>query len=192
MIVLLATSGVTPAQEDAMDSLGEWMHPDRIDNLEHVRRLNEFGVYGAGMDGGMGMNGGMGMDGGMGMEMGMQHEPSLIQQIDKMRQEARREIETIRNKLADPKNDRPKLEERLKDALKDYFVLDMRYRVMELDEIKEKLADTEAKLLKRLEAKDEAVDLQLQVMLREAEGLGFFPKDKTSSGLDSGSFDRSR
>lgn len=72
--------------------------------------------------------------------------------------------------------DRGKTEKQLKEALKDYFILDMQHRVRELDEIKAKIAQTEANLQKRLESQAESVDLQLKLMLREADGHAFFHK----------------
>lgn len=97
----------------------------------------------------------------------------------------RKEIERLREELRDPKADRAWVEEQLASHLASYFITDLKCRVMELDEIKAKLEQTEAKLQKRLSAKVETVDLQLQIMLREAEGLGFFPKDDATSPLNS-------
>lgn len=187
--VLLASCGDVFAQViTEKDHPAAWMEPGRIQNLEHVRKLNEFGPFGVGygisgveMDVELSNMGGLSI---MGME-GPMHDPPLIQQLEEMRQQSRMKIDQIRKKLRDPKTDRSSHEERLKSALQDYFVVDMRCRVMELDEIKAKLAQTEAKLLKRLEAKDDAIDLQLQIMIREADGLGFFPKDDATSPLNS-------
>jgi hypothetical protein len=58
----------------------------------------------------------------------------------------------------------------------------MQYRVRELDDIKAKVSETEANLQKRLDSKDEAIDLQVNVMLQEADGFGFFPGDNKFSG----------
>lgn len=50
----------------------------------------------------------------------------------------------------------------------------MQLRVKELDDIKARVEQMEAKLQQRLDTREEAVDLQLKLFLRDAEGLGFF------------------
>ena len=50
----------------------------------------------------------------------------------------------------------------------------MRDRVRELDAIKAKVAETEAKLQRRLDSQQESIDLQLKLFLQEADGIGFF------------------
>lgn len=70
--------------------------------------------------------------------------------------------------------DREKGEKQLREALQDYFVADMQYRVRELDDIKAKIKETEANLQKRLDAKEESIDLQVKLMLQEADGLSVF------------------
>ena len=69
--------------------------------------------------------------------------------------------------------DRKTIAPQLQSALAEYFIADMRHRVHELDAIKAKVAETEAKLMERLRAQEAVVDLQLEVMLSEANGLGF-------------------
>ena len=56
-----------------------------------------------------------------------------------------------------------------------------RHRVRELDEIKAKVAETEALLQKRLDTQQESVELQLKIMLREADGFGFFHNEDARS-----------
>ena len=90
-------------------------------------------------------------------------------------------IRSLQQKLALPSEDRSVLESQLKSALAEYFIADMRHRVHELDEIKAKVKETEAKLQKRLASQQEAVDLQLKIMLHEADGLGFFHKNDRKS-----------
>ncbi|MCA9174321.1 MAG: hypothetical protein KDB14_07535 [Planctomycetales bacterium] len=97
------------------------------------------------------------------------------------RNAAMQRIRQLQVRLALPDADRAKIEGELKAALSDYFVADMRHRVRELDDIKAKLIETEAKLQKRLDNHQQAVDLQLEIMLREAAGLGFFNPDDAAA-----------
>ncbi|MCA9193386.1 MAG: hypothetical protein KDB03_16555 [Planctomycetales bacterium] len=90
------------------------------------------------------------------------------------RRAAAEKIRVVKQKLTSPNENRVKVEAELKAALNEYFIGDMRHRVRELDELKEKLVFTEARLQERLAQRAEAVDLQLKVMLREADGEGFF------------------
>lgn len=86
-------------------------------------------------------------------------------------------IEEAKAKLASGE-DSSVIQQQLREALAQYFIADMRHRVRELDDIKAKIAESEAKLQKRLESQQESVDLQLKIMLREANGQGFFrPED---------------
>ena len=62
----------------------------------------------------------------------------------------------------------------LREALGEYFDRDMESRQKELGEIKKGLADMSDCLKRRDRAKNEIVDLQLQMIVNEAEGLGFF------------------
>ena len=59
-------------------------------------------------------------------------------------------------------------------ALMIYFIADMRFRMGELHFIEVRLKTLEAQLERRMRMKDEIIDLQKQVLLNEAEGLGFF------------------
>ena len=102
--------------------------------------------------------------------MGPQAEPSPRQIALKRIEEAKAKLKT--------KEDRAKVEPLLKAALEEYFMADMIYRVRELDEIKAKVVESEAKLQKRLASQQESVELQLKIMLREAEGQGFFSEER--------------
>jgi hypothetical protein len=93
------------------------------------------------------------------------------------RQQVLKKINELRSKLTLPEEDRQEVAKQLKTALIEYFIADMQHRVRELDEIKAKVAEMEAKLDKRLRSQQEAVDLQLSIFLREADGLGFFSDD---------------
>lgn len=96
-------------------------------------------------------------------------------------------IRDLQRRLSSPDADHAELKPQLKAALAEYFIADMRHRVHELDEIKAKVAETEAKLQKRLESQQDAVDLQFKIMLREAEGFGFFHKEDARSWARFGS-----
>ena len=97
------------------------------------------------------------------------------------RQVALKKIEEAKAKLA-ADEDRSVVEPLLKAALAEYFIADLRHRVRELDDIKAKIAESEAKLQKRLDSQEESVDLQLKIMLREADGHGFFRREDVQSG----------
>jgi len=50
---------------------------------------------------------------------------------------------------------------------------DIEHRQAELDKIKQRVAEMEAHLEKRAAAKDEIIDLRVQVLVNQAEGLGW-------------------
>jgi len=116
-----------------------------------------------------GMRGGRGgrMDGMAGMMGGMGAAPSakqlLLQHINKLRQS-----------LGAPNQDRERLELVLREALAEYFVLDMQERVREFDKVKARVEQMEAKLQARLDQRHELVELQIKQMLYKADGLDFF------------------
>ncbi len=174
-IVLLATFGALAAQEGSeKEPPPAWRNPDKSKSLDDLRKLNELVGF---------------FEMGMGMGRDEQRPPKPPIQVLKEEQKTRRmKIDQLGEELRDPKADRAWVEEQLASDLASYFITDLKCRVMELDEIKAKLAQTEAKLQKRLSAKVETVDLQLQIMLREADGLGFFSSpdgaDAPSAGED--------
>ena len=104
------------------------------------------------------------------------------------RQTALQKIGDLKNQLNAPKANRAKIEPQLRAALSEYFIDDIRRRVRELDDIKAKLAETEAKIQKRLASRDEAVELQFKLMLREADGLGFFRNGDADALSPAGEF----
>lgn len=153
-----------------------------LKTLDHVRQLklpsspeakmvDLMGAYG----GGYGAEYGSGaMDDSMGGYGGAPPDP---------RQQALNKINDLRRKLkAASEEDRPKIAEQLRGALSEYFLVDMQLRVKELDEIKARVDKMEAKLQQRLDTREEAVDLQLKLFLRDAEGLGFFRSADNSVG----------
>ncbi len=102
---------------------------------------------------------------------------------------ALKKIEEMKSKLK-ASEDRSEVEPLLRAALAEYFMADMRHRVRELDEIKAKVAESEARLQKRLDSQQESVDLQLKIMLREADGAGFF-RAEDASGISEAAVPRS-
>lgn len=178
LIVLLTTFGALAAQEDSdKEPAPAWRNPDKSRTLDDLRKLNELVTNSTGLGG---------ED--MGYESMRDDQGAPVPRIQVLMEERKRyrkEIERLREELRDPKADRAWVEEQLASNLASYFITDLKCRVMELDEIKDKLAQTEAKLQMRLSAKVETVDLQLQIMLREAEGLGFFTKDDETNPLKS-------
>lgn len=74
---------------------------------------------------------------------------------------------------AENDNGRTEAAAKIKQVLEIYFQTDMETRQQELKQIAERLKKLEAQLARRTEKKQEIVDLQLKVVLNEAEGLGF-------------------
>lgn len=107
-----------------------------------------------------------------GMEMGMMGMESMSPPDP--RQKAIRKLRAIRGTLARGLGDRKELEADLKKTLHEYFLADMQHRVRELDEIKKRVTNMEGKLKRRLNSRDEVVDLQFRLLVHEADGLGFF------------------
>ena len=64
--------------------------------------------------------------------------------------------------------------EKLTGLLEEYFEHDMQRREQELQEVETRLQKLRSQLQRRREMKDEIVDLQIKVVVNEAEGLGFF------------------
>lgn len=145
--------------------------PESITTLDAIRNLGTSVDLDISFSGGYGGES-RGMIGGAeyGGSMGGGPPNPLKTAADKIRE--------LKKQLASPKTDRTMAEAEIKSALNDYFIADMRQRVRELDELKETLAFTEKRLQERLAQRAEAVDLQLKIMLREADGGGFFrPED---------------
>ncbi|MDX1964166.1 MAG: hypothetical protein SFX18_13515 [Pirellulales bacterium] len=102
------------------------------------------------------------------------HYIKSLQQPPDQRGALMQKIQELKGQLHSPEIKREQVEQDLRKALEQYFVADMQYRVRELDEVKKKVQELEAKLEKRLQSSQEAVDLQYKVILREADGMGFF------------------
>lgn len=95
-------------------------------------------------------------------------------------------VNKARQKVQSAKSeeDRTKAATELRNTLNEYFDKDLKAREQELDTINEGLKKMQAGLKKRADAKDDIVDLQLQIIVNEAEGLGFFRKSASSSSHD--------
>jgi len=185
MSVLIGINSETQAQNDVVVSgvKTSETQPLSIKTLDDVRKLKTdrdgisfvasagmpgvSGGYSGGGGGSAGMSNGEGFFGGDGPIPG-----SKNWWIDRNRD--------LQLALSKPGEDRTKTEQVLRLALTEYFIRDMQVRVKELDEIKAKVAETEAKLQKRLDIQKEAIDLQMQIMIREADGLGFFATASTA------------
>jgi hypothetical protein len=90
--------------------------------------------------------------------------------------DAMREIREAAAAVNDAEDERSKrqAQEKLEDLLDRYFDEDMRRRERELAEIEERVKKLDALLERRRERRREIVDLQVKVLLSEAEGMGFF------------------
>jgi hypothetical protein len=64
--------------------------------------------------------------------------------------------------------------EALKSGLEDYFDRDMEFRAKELERVRTGLMKMAGQLEKRANAKSGIIALQLQMIINEADGLGFF------------------
>lgn len=85
-------------------------------------------------------------------------------------------VNETRRKLRVAKSEKDESEatSELREALGNYFDRDLEVRRKELEDVKKGLQNMSDRLKKRADAKDEIVDLQVQLMVNEAEGLGFF------------------
>ncbi|QDU00247.1 hypothetical protein [Gimesia aquarii] len=98
-------------------------------------------------------------------------------------------VNTMLQKLRSEKSDegRTKATSELRKALSNYFDLDLKARQKEIDKINAGLKKMQTGLQKRADAKDNIVDLQLQIIVNEAKGLGFFRSSALNSaqhGID--------
>lgn len=180
-------SDETVPAEDAAESLQKLATLDDVRAMptwESFNRSNELASGGSGQPSDSGRSGGAGlggMSGGAG-EMGMgSASPQNARQIAMIK------INELRGKLTSPDEDRAEVEKQLRSALSEYFIADLQHRVKELDAVKARVQEMEARLQKRLDLKQEAVDLQLKRMQHEADGLEFVvPNDPGGSGAFGG------
>jgi len=94
-------------------------------------------------------------------------------------------INAARQKLhaADNADDERVALEELKAALGAYFDSDMEFRRNEVAEIQKQLKQMEGRLNQRTNAKDAIVELHRQMILNEANGLGFFRSSATGDSF---------
>jgi hypothetical protein len=90
--------------------------------------------------------------------------------------DSRDAIRQIAEKLRDADSDEEKdnAQAELRRLLTDYFEKDMQRRKTELDEMEKRLARLRDQLSRRHTKMDEIVDLQIKVLINEADGMGFF------------------
>jgi hypothetical protein len=86
------------------------------------------------------------------------------------------EIQSAAKELHDAKEEeaRAKAEKKLSGLLNKYFEEDMKRREEELKKVEARVKNLRALLQKRREKQEEILDLQMKVLLNEADGLGFF------------------
>lgn len=146
---------------------------EKTSTLDDVRAIPVPAASNGDMSDGMGWGSRMGGEG-MGMGMGDPLPPDA-------RQLAMRQVNELRSQLASPKADRADVENKLRAALSEYFMADLQHRVRELDAVKAKVQQMETRLQKRLDLKNEAIDLQLKRMQHEADGLEFVVPNEPGS-----------
>lgn len=98
---------------------------------------------------------------------------------------------TRKLRQADDDATRAELTDELEAKLNEYFDHDMQRREAELAKIEQRLAKLRSQLDRRRENRQEIVDLQMKVILNDAEGLGFFSTSPGGFGNDpfGGGFD---
>jgi hypothetical protein len=69
---------------------------------------------------------------------------------------------------------RSEAKEKLAKLLDEYFESDMERRERELSEVEERVNKLRSTLERRRQKKEDIIDLQIEVLLNEADGLGFF------------------
>jgi hypothetical protein len=89
--------------------------------------------------------------------------------------EIRKAAEVLRDAESD--DDKEKAEAKLRNLLSKQFETDMERRQSELEQLAERLEKLKQQLERRREKMAEIVDLQMKVLVNEADGLGFFSGD---------------
>jgi hypothetical protein len=95
---------------------------------------------------------------------------------------SREAIHQATEKLRDAGSDaeREKAQGELRRLLAEYFDKDMKRRKTELDEMEKRLSKLRDQLARRHSKMDEIVDLQIKVLINEADGMGFFSGEPQS------------
>jgi hypothetical protein len=81
-------------------------------------------------------------------------------------------VESLRN--ADDDETKAKAEKQLRELLRNYFGEDMARREKELEAMENRLTKLKEQLARRRDKMNEILDLQVKVLVNEADGLGFF------------------
>jgi hypothetical protein len=94
-------------------------------------------------------------------------------------------MRTAAAKLRDAEGDeaKSKAEEQLRELLNKYFEDDMKRRQAELKEMESRLRKLHEQLERRAEKMDEIIDLQVKVLVNQADGLGFFSESDPKRSL---------
>ena len=77
---------------------------------------------------------------------------------------------------AETDEQRTAAEKDLQDAVSEQFEVLMKSREAQIEELKARLGKLTEQLQKRRDAKDQIVTLRVQVLVNEAQGLGFYPE----------------
>jgi hypothetical protein len=78
---------------------------------------------------------------------------------------------------AEDDDDRDEAQEKLSELLDEYFEQDMKRREEELAAVEKRVKQLRALLERRREKKEDIINLQIDVLRNEADGLGFFSGD---------------
>ena len=103
-------------------------------------------------------------------------------------------IRKAAEELRDAEGDdaRADAEAKLRGLLEDYFDEDMERRASDLQEIEKRVSKLRAQLERRGDHKPEIIDLQIKVLVNEAEGLGFFSEMESTGFIFAPSGERWR
>jgi len=140
--------------------------------------------------GGYGMSGGgaasMGMGGAEYVDEGGMYATGGGHVLNGIRAQISAKAKELRAAETDEAKDEAK--KATQTLLDGYFEADMKKREREIADIEARVKRLRAQLEKRRAAKDEIVQLQLKVIVNEAEGLGFFsaPPSNLPGGMGAG------
>jgi hypothetical protein len=108
---------------------------------------------------------------------------------DGSKEAIRQVAEKLRDATSD--EDKAKAQGELRRLLTEYFKKDWKRRKADLDEMEKRLGKLRDQLARRQAKMDEIVDLQIKVLINEADGMGFFSGDPRSDLMIKGALDRS-
>jgi hypothetical protein len=91
-------------------------------------------------------------------------------------------VKKLQTAKTDAEKDAAKKE--MSAALSTYFDADLKNREQDIADIEARVKKLRAQIEKRRAAKEQLVDLQLKVLVNEAEGLGFYSRPGSRSELD--------